>query len=511
MATTSSAIHDANLDDETRLELDLLVRATATYAEILDDYIQFEGGDAKAFLEYPYYNLSLSLAEWTTIRVQYLFHLRSGTLLRLELSIREFRKLVFNHRKVLDVQVLDKLICDVMIITDDGDDDDYDWMLDAEVRQLRLDERARDEQRAESFCASMWEIKLLEESCSFLEGLAPAPAPAHVPVPAPAPVSTPVCSLTCTIGSTSNIITARHVTTSGQKLLSSSNRSSGSPEKQNDSLLLRSQLCNHDCDTLNAKIANIFRPQDHIPRPSLDPAAVPVTWDPNCIFDVCETASMAWEITSSGLNGLRYTSFTQNSSGVRVLSAEVCKATDEDLSSVIKYAASDNPGEDLRKAYWLAQTFASCQTIASGLLAMCVELSHSFEFTCAPDGTQLNLNSARIQKYSICTMVDVRNEIAGVPLCTRSHNRLREPIHHAVVLLTDDAGIDYVADLAGSQFGVFGPDSQRPQIVFEEMGKWKENFAMCIDIRAPISGELRPKIALLNQVIKCMLQTPDRF
>eukprot|EP00592_Proboscia_alata_P006532 CAMPEP_0194357900 /NCGR_PEP_ID=MMETSP0174-20130528/5309_1 /TAXON_ID=216777 /ORGANISM="Proboscia alata, Strain PI-D3" /LENGTH=296 /DNA_ID=CAMNT_0039128101 /DNA_START=106 /DNA_END=996 /DNA_ORIENTATION=+ len=292
-----------------------------------------------------------------------------------------------------------------------------------------------------------------------------------------------------------------------------SKRSRGSPrkceKKSGSALVARSQLRVHDCDKLNTQIAVIFRPHDNIPRPSLDPDVVPATWNPNCIFDVCETVSMAWQITSSGMNGLRFTSFTQDASGLRVLSTEVCKAGDEDLSSIIKYAPSgEHSDPSLQKAYWLASTFTSCQTIASGLLTMCIELSRSFTFTRAPGDISLILKSARLQFYIIHTTLDVRNEISGVPLDTRSYHMPLEPHSHVVMLLTDHNGIDYVVDLAGSQFGVFGPDAKRPQVVVEEVGKWKDNFSLCLNNDVgTISNDVRPKVALLNKVIKCISTT----
>ena len=116
------------------------------------------------------------------------------------------------------------------------------------------------------------------------------------------------------------------------------------------------QFSEHDCEKLNIGIAKIFRPHGNIPRPSLDQAVVPPTWDATSLFDICDTASMAYELSSSGVNGLRYASFEHDVSELsgllHVVSTEVCSASEEDVSSIIKYTSSDGLSDtNIMKAY----------------------------------------------------------------------------------------------------------------------------------------------------------------
>jgi hypothetical protein len=273
------------------------------------------------------------------------------------------------------------------------------------------------------------------------------------------------------------------------------------------------QFSEHDCEKLNIGIAKIFRPHGNIPRPSLDQAVVPPTWDATSLFDICETASMAYEISSSGMNGLRYASFEHDVSelsGLHVVSTEVCSASEEDVSSIIKYASSDGLSDtNIMKAYWFVRTFSSCAVVASGLLATLVAVRGKSRTSVhlPSSGISLSLTSARLQGFEVCAMIDARNEVDGMPLNKRSHNKPMERISHVVVLMTDGGGTDYVVDLAGSQFGIFGHDARRPQVVVEDVQTWKKHFLVCVEEPPVIRSELLgDKIDLLTQVAKWIVK-----
>lgn len=256
-------------------------------------------------------------------------------------------------------------------------------------------------------------------------------------------------------------------------------------------------------DQLNAELAEVFKLHDNIPLPKLHTAEAFSGWCPNSILHACDTACLAWEVTDSGMNGLRFMSF-HDSDQLRVVSTEVCGPHQEDLSSISKYANGLELSPELHKAYWFVQSFSNCLCIAHGLHQVLTSLASFSETIAAPGGVILNLKTANLLNFEVMLDVDAINEVTGVPLDSRSHHRPLEPILHTVVTLSD-RWTTYVIDLAGSQFGIFGDNSLRPQVVFEEVGVWKERFVCCEPALFHEPQELRSKIRLLDQVVKSVL------
>lgn len=205
-------------------------------------------------------------------------------------------------------------------------------------------------------------------------------------------------------------------------------------------------------------------------------------WNPQSLIDICDTFFTTWELMYTGSNGLRYKSFTFENDRNEVVCDEICSSNSEDLSSIFKWANGHAITDNVRKAYWLNSTFGQCNSMSEGLMETIAVIKRRLEIKeIFYDSIRLSLETLKIRGFSLKSNFGSRKCVTGQETMLEQHHDYESHNHVALTMMGLDDKVEYVIDLTGLQFGVYGTDILRPQLVCEPLKTWRARFNFCID------------------------------
>ena len=246
----------------------------------------------------------------------------------------------------------------------------------------------------------------------------------------------------------------------------------------------------------------------YMPTPNVS-ALRNLSYDLSNAFDVCDFVACVWELTHTGMSGLRYNRHVYSDKKWTVYCDEVGSNTSEDLSDMSTWLAGASPTIGRVRSYWFVRMFTNCSTIAKGLFKALEMLKNTLPYkTIDYNGITLDLKTAEIRGYSLlqrdgCEYYNLFNRSEADALSNEAH-RIGES-HNHVVISIKEKGTDnkYILDLAGSQFGIFGEDPQRPHIVIEPEEEYMKHFKR---IRYDTPGyPYEDKIAQFEKLVSTLL------
>ena len=151
------------------------------------------------------------------------------------------------------------------------------------------------------------------------------------------------------------------------------------------------------------------------------------------LIHICAVAAQSWEAVYTGANGLRYLSHEENYSVFKVVSKEFCGATDEDLSSITKWANKVPITPEIRRCYWFLSTFGNCATISLCVEIMIEELIKMNIQQISHEDGKLVLKTAKVCGFSVlkkdnfesfCLIDEIKPDSKTAHLTYESHNHI---------------------------------------------------------------------------------------
>jgi len=239
----------------------------------------------------------------------------------------------------------------------------------------------------------------------------------------------------------------------------------------------------------------------YIPTPSIDDNDIITGLDFENLVDVCRLSCQIWELAHTGMNGLRYENYVETSDFVKVYSSEVCKANSEDLSSIRKWCNRQSLTPEIRRAYWLSSTISNCASISFLFDIVLKKLKNKNKAIIRYDNVLFQLDSAIIRGYSILKKGNFESYQYCNNRVDQSHTKY-ESHNHVVMIIKDQLNHEYVIDLTGSQFGIFG-NVDTPQIVILPIDDWRNRFSSCRDSTPsfPNMGGKLDRIKMIAEIV----------
>lgn len=240
--------------------------------------------------------------------------------------------------------------------------------------------------------------------------------------------------------------------------------------------------------SLNNELSQYFRQTcPYIPTPQIRAPLEPI--DYTQLSDIVAIAMKAWELSHSGVNGLRFGTYEESAKKIVCVSTEKCTASSEDLSSFEEYLGGLEPSDIARRAYWFARVFNNCSSIATCLKTVLDILKSKHK------GASLNYQglsflpeSAEIVGFSLLKKAGFEsftldsNNLEPTP---EGHHAANESHNHVVISIKTQRDEEYIIDLSGLQFGIYGRNPMQPYLVVEPTEQWKTRFKVC-NSAAPI-------------------------
>jgi hypothetical protein len=155
----------------------------------------------------------------------------------------------------------------------------------------------------------------------------------------------------------------------------------------------------------------------------------------------------------------------------------------------------------------IAELINNCATMAVGLISTLKTLS-KVQRNIRVGGTTLSIQSAELRGFAVCSPIESELMFGTEESGPDSRHRFMEGINHVVVVLKEEGegpGVqEFVVDLAAAQFGIFGAERLRPQIVVEELDEWMKHFRFCRPAVPVLSYPAKTK--LMEAVSICISQ-----
>ena len=234
--------------------------------------------------------------------------------------------------------------------------------------------------------------------------------------------------------------------------------------------------------TINNELSQFFRQAcPYIPTPQIRAALEPI--DYTQLSDIAAIAMKAWELSHSGLNGLRFGTYEESEKKIVCVSTEKCSSSSEDLSSFEEYLGSTKPSDIARRAYWFTRVFNNCSSIALCLKTVLDILNAKHksasinyeDLTFMPESAEI-VGFSVLKKAGFESLTLDSNNMVPAP---EGHHSVNESHNHVVIAIKTQKDEEYVIDLSGPQFGIFGQDPIQPYLIVEPIERWKTRFRMC--------------------------------
>jgi hypothetical protein len=152
------------------------------------------------------------------------------------------------------------------------------------------------------------------------------------------------------------------------------------------------------------------------------------------------------------------------------------------LSSVETWLGGAACTESVMKAYWFTRTFSNCSAMSKMLMeALHVLTQGRKPIQLSFGSVSLDANTARIEGLSVLkkdnrSFYNLYNSSEAGAQSNEAHRPGESHNHVVVVLKETGSDTEYVLDLTGTQFGFFGFDPLRPQIVCEPYSVYIQRF-----------------------------------
>lgn len=234
-------------------------------------------------------------------------------------------------------------------------------------------------------------------------------------------------------------------------------------------------------------------------------------WNSQSLVDICDIFFLTFEIMYTGANGLRYNSCKYEKDLNEVVCDEICSACSEDLSSIFKWANGHAITDTIRKAYWLNSSFGQCNTMSEGLHETFAVIGRRLKVKDVFfNSIRLSLDTLKVRGFSLSVNLESRKRVTDQPTGSTEHHRPCESHNHvALTMINLDDGVEYIIDLAGSQFGIYGADVLRPQLVCEPLVTWRARFKHCRDDEAKFQYDNKRR--LMETVARIVMDEKINF